>query len=70
MSSTAFFSIIYEPYYTISANFYIVGANWSHMFKLHGKRLGPISSLVCTDCIRKGRAQIQSEDKRVSEDDQ
>ena len=35
----------------------IVGANWSHMFKLHWKRLGPISSLVCTDCIRKGRAQ-------------
>ena len=35
----------------------IVGANWSHMFKLHWKRLGPISSLICIDCIRKGRTQ-------------
>ena len=33
------------------------GANWSHMFKLHWKGLGPISSLICTDCIRKGWSQ-------------
>ena len=33
------------------------GGQLSHMFKLHWKRLGPISSLICTDCIRMGRAQ-------------
>ena len=34
-----------------------VGANWSHMFKLHWKGLGPIPSPICTNCIRKGWAQ-------------
>ena len=27
------------------------------LFKLHWKGLGPISSLICTDCIRKGWAK-------------
>ena len=46
------------------------GGQLSRMFKLHWERLSPISSLVCTDCIRMGRAQYPFEDKRVFEDDQ
>ena len=33
------------------------GGQLSRMFKLQWEMLDPISSLICTDCIRMGRAQ-------------
>ena len=57
ISITFLFLFLSERLIYIYIYIYCVGANWSHMFKLHWKGLGPISSFICTDYIRKGWTQ-------------